>query len=604
MIGNIQKRVGAGRNLAFMRVFLAVAAHVLPPIGPLKKLSTLVFEGRLLVEYHAGRPRAAENLFVRHARSRKPTFWAVSTYIANVVDLGQAKRLDELLQNPRLSPGAAVLLHAARRKNGKASGEGRPDIPPQLTQHERLAEDRLAFMKAETDYLAPGVLVSAALSAEACDREDLFGRAIALLLEQMDRIERSKAFSREHLADVVMAKLTIFDLDGARTFLAKPFIAGTARGKKLGAELEAIEKDVAAYRYVILQAHQDVLARARGVREPTDGLPVVLMPAAALRKNKIDYPGFRSDIRFVFGAIVNALEAHKIPYAVRSRLKAHGRLNLSTPSFSYHTISDNDLGLHIKETDRPSLFSFDRRGYAGWSEFSENALLQPQAENISPDEADTFFLREKQRIIGGNVSKYQQTSVSDPAELPERFIFVALQLVGDAVAQLGYISPFDMLDEVMRVAEAHRLAVVIKRHPFCVSPELSRHVERLVSEGKALEVHSSIHAVIPKAEAVCVVNSGVGAEALLHEKPVYVFGRSDYMSGCFVCREKGDFSRLFVPGRSRLSSGELRMFWYLLRNRYAVDLRDEERAAARIEAKVLDHLRALDADPAHVDAAQ
>ncbi|MNV72495.1 hypothetical protein D3C71_1655910 [compost metagenome] len=77
----------------------------------------------------------------------------------------------------------------------------------------------------------------------------------------------------------------------------------------------------------------------------------------------------------------------------------------------------------------------------------------------------------------------------------------------------------------------------------------------------------------------------------MHEKPVYVFGRADYMAGCFVCRQPGDFAAQFVAGESSLRPDDLRKFWFLLRNRYAIDLRDKERAAAEIEARVMVHLR-------------
>jgi capsule polysaccharide modification protein KpsS len=38
----------------------------------------------------------------------------------------------------------------------------------------------------------------------------------------------------------------------------------------------------------------------------------------------------------------------------------------------------------------------------------------------------------------------------------------------------------------------------------------------------------SINDLIPKASAVYVINSGVGQEAMLHDKPVVSFGRSEY----------------------------------------------------------------------------
>lgn len=594
MIGFIEKRVRAGRNLPVMRIILAAAAWLLPPLSATRKASALVFEGRLLIEYHAGRAAAAEDIFFQYAKRKQLTFWAISTYIAKVVDPGLSRRLEEIRRHPHVPAGAAALLaEAAARLAGDAVGglKGDPEQADQLSYHQRLAEDGLTFMRAEPDYIDLTLPLSTALSAEACDREDIFAAAITLLIEQLAKVEKSRPLSRAHIGDVVAARLSLFDLQGALVFLKHPHVANMAKTRRLTAEVVSLINETETCRCALRMANEDILARAAGARTALDKRPVILMPAAAFRKNKIDYPGFRADIRFALSAMLAAFEKNSVAYSVRSRLRTHGFIDLSVPSFSYHTISHGNLGLHFKETDRPSLFSFDSRGYAGWSEFSDMSLEQLRAADVDRHEAAAFFEEEKQRVIGGNLSKYRQAAVSEKGELPENFIFVALQLIGDAVSQLAYLNLFEMVEEVVRTAEAKGLSVVIKRHPLCTTPEVSRFLSELVAKGRVIQVYSSIHAIIPKAVAVCVVNSGVGAEALLHEKPVYVFGRADYMAGCFVCRQSGDFAAQFVAGKSPLTPDELRKFWFLLRKRYAIDLRDRKKAAAEIEMRVMEHLR-------------
>lgn len=596
MISFVEKSVRAGRNLPVMRIILAAAAWTLPPLNAARKISALVFEGRLLIEYHAGRTAAAEDIFFRYAKRKQLTFWAISTYIAKVVDPGHSRRLQEIRRSPHLSTGAAALLaEAASRLAGDGSGASSRDFGEgqvdQLKYHQRLAEDGLTFMRAEPDYIDLTLTLSTALSAEACDREDIFAPVITLLIEQLAKIEKSRSLAREHIGDVVAAKLSLFDLQGALAFLNHPHVVDMAKTRRLTAEVVSLINETEAYSHAVKTANEDILARAAGARIALDKRPVILMPAAAFRKNKIDYPGFRADIRFALSAMLAAFEKNSVAYSVRSRLRTHGFIDLPVPSFSYHTISHGNLGLHFKETDRPSLFSFDSRGYAGWSEFSDMSLEQLRAADVDPQAAAAYFEDDKQRVIGGNLSKYRQAAVSEKDELPENFIFVALQLIGDAVSQLAYLSLFEMVEEVVRTAEAKGLSVVIKRHPLCTTPEVSRFLSKLVAEGRVTQVYSSIHAIIPKAVAVCVVNSGVGAEALLHEKPVYVFGRADYMAGCFVCRQSGDFAAQFVAGKSPLSPDELRKFWFLLRKRYAIDLRDRKKAAAEIETRVMEHLR-------------
>lgn len=596
MIGFIETRIRAGRNLPAMRIILAAVARVLPSWRGCQKLSALVLEGRLMIEYHAGRSAAAESIFIYYAKRNRLTFWAINTFIARVIDLGHSRRLDEILNLSNLSPGAFVLLAKAARRLTEGSGEeafGRDDQGDRNQQrhYECLAEDGLMFMRAEPDYHDLTLPLSTALHAEGCDREDLFAAAISFLIEQLAKVEKNRRLSREHISDVVAVKLSLFDLEGALAFLRHPNVSDMKKAVGLASQVASLLNETAHYHGAVIEAKEDMLARAAGSRKPVRQKPVVLIPAAAFRKNRIDYPGFRAEIRFVISAVISALEANNVAYAVRGRLFRHGFIDLPVPSFSYHTISHGNLGLHFKETDRPSLFSFDSRGYAGWSEFSDLSLQQLRAADVDQQEASAFFEDEKRRVIGGNLSKYRQAAVSDSDDLPENFIFVALQLIGDAVSQLAYLSLFEMVEEVVRTAEAKGLSVVIKRHPLCTTPEVSLFLSKLVAEGRVTQVYSSIHAIIPKALAVCVVNSGVGAEALLHEKPVYVFGRADYMTGCFVCRQPGDFAVQFVAGESRLGPDELRKFWFLLRKRYAIDLRDREKAAAEIEARVMEHLR-------------
>ncbi|MET3855399.1 hypothetical protein [Rhizobium sp. OAE497] len=212
--------------------------------------------------------------------------------------------------------------------------------------------------------------------------------------------------------------------------------------------------------------------------------------------------------------------------------------------------------------------------------------------------AENYFRKDQQRIIANNISKYRQDPLDTQTPLPERFVFVALQMVGDSVQELAHFTPMEMLDEVIAACARRGYTVVVKRHPLCGSAAVGRYLAEAQGSGRITLASGSIHAIIARAAAVCVVNSGVGAEALLHEKPVYVFGRADYMGACFVCATAGDFDRQFQPGRSALSREELHRFWYLLRESYAVDLGNRDEAKKEITRRVDDHLRRVAAQAA------
>ena len=85
----------------------------------------------------------------------------------------------------------------------------------------------------------------------------------------------------------------------------------------------------------------------------------------------------------------------------------------------------------------------------------------------------------------------------------------------------------EALKILSRWAAEENGAVVVKRHPNCVSID----VAEAISAAQSLGVHVtelSIHDIIPRVRAVLTVNSIVGFEALLYLKPVWVLGRCDY----------------------------------------------------------------------------
>lgn len=145
-------------------------------------------------------------------------------------------------------------------------------------------------MRAELGYIDLTLPLSTALSAEACNREDIFAAAITLQIEQLAKVEKSRSLSRVHIGDVVAAKLSLFDLQGALAFLKHPHVADIAKANRLTAEVVSLINETEAYSRALSMAKEDILARAAGVRQALDERPVILIPAAAFRKNKIDYP--------------------------------------------------------------------------------------------------------------------------------------------------------------------------------------------------------------------------------------------------------------------------------------------------------------------------
>ncbi len=618
MIDYIENSINHGRHVRVLRAFLWTASHILR-FMPTYDYKRLICDGRMLLEYQAKRPKRAEDVLCNFSRYQSPSAWAITTYIANSINRGVDHRSDAILGSAHLAPELAPLITSAiKRRDGDLRGalelldptvgiyparmnaaRARRGIFHQLQDHLSLAVDGITFLQREPQQFLIPFTITTAGSAEGVKRHDIFRLALRRLLRDRERIRDNPKKLKLHWNDALKVSMTVFDVDGAVE------IAGMAKalGKKAAETkldtLLQIREEISVWKDVVDAAYASLRAKAEG-KEITDGRAdvVLVVPAAAFNTNVIDYPGFRQEIRFVVQTIAETLKLAGVSFRVEGRIRTHGELSFAVPSFSYHTISTDRKALHFKETDRPSRFSFDTGGYAGWSDFSSRSVEELDLDSVDQEKAKAFFRAEQVAVIEGNVSKYAQAELTFTEPLPERFVFIGLQVIGDAVQQLAYSSPFAMMDEVIDTCMQRGLSVVVKRHPQDKSGQISDYLRARVEKGHVTVSTASIHTLIAKSEAVCVINSGVGAEALLHEKPVYVFGKADYMRACFVCEKPGDFAKQFYRGRTRLTSDQLYRFWYVLRNRYAVSLRDREKSAAWIRTRVLRHLRETGVLPA------
>jgi hypothetical protein len=583
---------------------LLVGGYVLSRLVNNSKLQRLALQGMLLSIDRTAHRGTRERLLLRYAKSHKLSWSALRAYVQTPYAAAPESWFDAFPFNAEFKAAARGLMLRAEGKIDEAIAElsalkledyelkllvvnALRGLYHQRQNHEMIACSVIEFLNSEPDRILIKHAVGAAGSAEAVQRNDLFAAAVSRLFDDVDKIVSQPTLFNKYWKDALEGSLSVFDIEGAVRIARRARAHGLPASKLLKHVL-ALREELAPIIHVIEEAHRDIMERC-GKRTALSrvGEVIIVVPAAAVRSNKIDYPGFRSDIRSCLKGIVATLEEDGVRYIVKSRIRNHGNLNLDLPYFSYHTTADEAQGLHYKETDRQGLFSFDRRGYAGWSLFADTPVEILDLGIVTQTDADDFFACDQASLIESRQSKYRQKNCLE--SLPVNFLFVPLQVIGDAVQSLAFATPFKMLDEVLAVAKSNNLEVVIKRHPACKSPEISKYLadhsnDLIVSEG-------NIHDIIPAAEAVCVVNSGVGAEALMYEKPVYVFGRSDYMNACHICERPGDFSRIYAPRLTRLSPTEFRKFWYIYRNIYACSLRHDENASNWIRSRVRQHLR-------------
>lgn len=434
-------------------------------------------------------------------------------------------------------------------------------------------------------------LLRAVSKAKRADRNGQDSRMRRILSDASFAIEAIRrnepVFARDWQA-LLRFQLAVFDLAGAEETARRAKQLDWPDSSAVLDQVLAIVTQTAEWQDCIKDARASM--KDGWTARSTTGL-VVFLPSTAMGLETTQQPGLRVGLRLVFGEILATCRAEGIPFEVRGRLANHGAVAIEDGCrhISHHTKSDRAGGLHIKVTDLPSCFSFDENGYSGWSRFAQTPLEDLKLERIDLASAREFVRAMQQRIIGGNVSKYQQVQAGGAVQLPDRYVFLGLQVIDDAVQALAKVPMLDMLAEVAATCKQHGLSLVVKRHPRCGSPEVAKALADGVKANAFQLSDASIHDLISRSCAVCVVNSSVGAESLLHGKPVYVFGESEYQHVCYQIRTKGEFNQRFKPDKLPVSPDDLTRYLYVLRTEYALDATNPAAARKFIHDRVVQH---------------
>lgn len=202
--------------------------------------------------------------------------------------------------------------------------------------------------------------------------------------------------------------------------------------------------------------------------------------------------------------------------------------------FSFHSIGKEKFNiLRYKEGYLNDIITYDTEGYSGFS----SKIDKNEVKKIPVLKAKKDFAFFTDKYIKQNLSKYAQPKLLN-VDLPKKYVFFATQTIDDTVMRLSYFNPLGLIESIIdKFSKQKNLSLVIKRHPECKNKEMSKILNHTSKYNNIHIIDASIHTLIKNAQAVYTVNSGVGFEALLHLKPVVLFGRSDYESACFTCKD-------------------------------------------------------------------
>lgn len=349
LVRQVEALIRSGRYQWLSSTILNVGV-VIAIIARSPSLNRLTVQGKMLLSSSRNDRAAANDLFVEYAQRHSVTWPLLKDYIS----YGDFSSLPILLQSPALAPELKQLLKASYlRANGLVDDavaelisfnsddyrlrvfktETLRNLYHQQGDHLNIARALIDFLDAEPERVLIKEAIAAAGSAEASDNDDIFSKAASRILDDVERVVSENKLFKKHWKDAVEGSISTFDIAGALR------IAYRARASGLKAQsvinrIQALANDLHDVLHVIDGARSDILARA-GKRKSlhTTGDAIIVVPAAALRTNKLDYPEFRADIRRCFKGIVFAAEDMGLRYDVKARIRTHGNLNFDKPFF-------------------------------------------------------------------------------------------------------------------------------------------------------------------------------------------------------------------------------------------------------------------------------
>lgn len=251
------------------------------------------------------------------------------------------------------------------------------------------------------------------------------------------------------------------------------------------------------------------------------------------------------------------------------------------PSATWHTTHTGVPGqIHLKVGSFNSHIIIDDRGYSGWSSLARKDLATITAP-VQHNEAEQQLSYLQASLVAGRRSKFKQQD--EPVPSVGRYVFFPMQVMTDAVAQLAFVDGLTLLRELSRWAQGAGYTVIVKRHPKCVVADVATALKEEQGAGRIVVSNASIHDLISGADAVVTVNSGVGAEALLHLKPVITTGGSDYGAATRVVKNREELrSALDELPKELVPTESVKRFLWAYTKRYQVHPQD----TAAIEARV------------------
>lgn len=219
---------------------------------------------------------------------------------------------------------------------------------------------------------------------------------------------------------------------------------------------------------------------------------------------------------------------------------------------------------------------WDDTGYRWSSGIGARAF---DAKAVDGEAAQRHFRALRERFVFPGVSFHAQAARGGGG-LPEGAILALLQSSPRPLRVGAWMDEAAMLSALDASRDGRPLAV--KRHPNARNPATEAWLAAHVAPARGVHlVEGNLHDLLRDAAAVACINSGAGFEALLHRRPVLLFGRSDYHHCAETVRRPEDTASALARALERRKPHARYVHWFLSQSCLDVFADDFEDRALR-----------------------
>lgn len=232
----------------------------------------------------------------------------------------------------------------------------------------------------------------------------------------------------------------------------------------------------------------------------------------------------------------------------------------------HHTYGVQHKTLHHKIAYLEEYSYLDEGGFGPFSKKLSDTGELDIIKSIEVGKAENFHNKLHQKYCQSKVSKFDQPQNELFLEDGRNYYFFSMQTVNDTVMRKAFLDQYSAILLILKEFNNTQKTLLVKRHPLDYTKETQIFLNRIKSHPNCNVLDNNIHDLISASEATICINSGVGIEALLHLKPVFTIGESDYSSATTVIKSKNELSFHMRAKIKKLDVNFIKQFLYFFFN--------------------------------------